>query len=385
MKRLLWLLVFSGCCSVGHAGSVIIATTYHNDSGRLVEEKGTAVCFYTDDRGSLLLTCKHVVTSNPRSVWVRCRNDWYRCAEPILHPTEDIAVIETGIRLSPTPLSDGVAVGSNVVVEGAGPSLNHTDEALRFQGRATPDGIVNDDGLAVIGGDSGGPVYVQTSTGAVAVGGIVYGYPGQRVRARRADHRGSDAVTLYTPTSAFYSWIETQYCQNGTCPIQIRPQVIQPLGPLGFPRGNPRVIGIAEPVPQRYEPVQSEPLRPTPDPISITGPRGAAGPMGPAGPAGRDGRSVQPSDVEATVNAWLDANIDQIRGPQGEPGTPGPAGRDGIDADTSTLDARLTELEHRPFRIIISSEGKIVDDETYEPGQPVVLDLKRLRSVSGGK
>jgi hypothetical protein len=39
-------------------------------------------------------------------------------------------------------------------------------------------------------------------------------------------------------------------------------------------------------------------------------------------------------------------------------------------------------LEQRPFRIILSSDGKIVDDETYPAGSPVVLDLKRLRSGS---
>ena len=214
---------------------------------------------------------------------------------------------------------------------------------------------------------------MTTASGTRAVGGIAYGYPGSHVCSRRTDHRGYKSVTLYTPVSAFIGWIETQYCPNGQCPIQIRPQVIYPVGPLGFQRGPARIINIAEPVPQQYVPVPASPIRPMPDPITITGPRGPAGPQGPPG------RSVQQAEVEATVNAWLDANRDALRGPQGEPG------RDGSTADTSGLESRLSELERRPFRIIISSEGKIVDDETYEPGQPVVLDLKRLRSGSDAK
>jgi hypothetical protein len=89
--------------------------------------------------------------------------------------------------------------------------------------------------------------------------------------------------------------------------------------------------------------------------------------------------SITQQQVEATVNAWLDSNIDLLRGPQGEPG------RDGASADNGEFEARLSTLEKRPFRMILSSEGKVIDDEIYPPGSPVVLDLKRLRSVSDAK
>jgi hypothetical protein len=74
--------------------------------------------------------------------------------------------------------------------------------------------------------------------------------------------------------------------------------------------------------------------------------------------------------VESVVNAWLDSNIDQLRQPP---------------VDLTSVESRLKVLEERKFRIILSSNGKVVDDETYEPGEPVVLDLKRLRSVSDAK
>ena len=379
------LMLIFGCCGIEcSAESVVIATTFVGPRGGLIEENGTAVCIYSNSRGSILVTCKHVVETNPRSVWVRHANDWHQCGEIRLHPTEDIAILETAIELNATPLSDGIADGSDVLVEGAGPALAKTDEAAAFRGRVTSEGIISDDGLAVIPGDSGCPVYVRTASGSRAVGGIAYGYLGSHKCSRRTDHSGSDSITLYTPVSAFYPWIQTQYCQNGKCPIQIRPQVIYPVGPLGFQRGPSRVIGIAEPVPQQYVPVQPE-LRPVPDPISSGGIPGPRGPQGAPGRDGEPGRSVQQIEVEATVNAWLDSNIDRIRGPQGPQGPQGEPGRDGSSTDVSGLESRLTTIEKRKFRMVISSDGKIIDDESFNPGEPVVLDLKRLRSVSGGR
>ena len=383
MKRLLWLLLFAGCCgNECFAESVIVAVTHRDaSSGKIVEEKGTAVAIYSNERGSILLTCKHVVQAAPESVWIKSDGDWHQCHSVQFHPTEDVAVMETTTRLKATPLTDAVPDGSEVVVDGAGPALHGTNEEWYFRGVALSDGIHNTSGLAVIHGDSGGPVYVRTAAGRYSVGGIAYGCRGHVPGKRRSDHRGHDAITLYTPCSAFLPWIETQYCPQGNCPIQIRRQVIQPLGPLGFPRGPARVIGIAEPVPQQYVPApsqqQPEPgVRPMPDPISVTGPRGPAGPQG---PRGEPGLSVTQEQVEAVVNAWLDSNVDRLRGPAGPPG------RDGAAVDSAGLESRVTTLERRPFRIILASEGRVIDDETYEAGAPVVLDLKRLRSVSDGR
>ena len=139
-----------------------------------------------------------------------------------------------------------------------------------------------------------------------------------------------------------------------------------------MPAGPPQRVQVAEPVPRVFVP-EDQPTRPVPDQISVQGP------PGPQGPPGRDGRSVTQAEVESIVNAWLDANRDQLRGPAGPQGPPGPSGG---SVSTAALETRLTSLEQRPFRIILSSDGKIVDDETYKPGEPVVLDLKRLRSVS---
>lgn len=351
------------------ADSVVLAVTWRAADGRMVTENGTAVPIMSNDRGSVLLTCRHVVESAPESVWVSYGGDWHLCRNVRRHPTEDIATLETGVPMKAASLADDLPDGSEVIVDGAGPALNHVEEGWYFTGQVHGESVVNDAGLAVIHGDSGGPVYVKAASGKHVVGGIVYAYRGGEYECRRrSDHIGHGSVTLFVPCRKFVSWIQTQYsnCPGGKCPIQIRPQVVQPIGPLGFPRGPARVIGVAEPVPQQYQPV------PTPDRISVTGPPGSRGPEGPPG------RSVQKEDVEATVDAWLEANINRIRGPAG------PAGLAGEAADNTELESRLSNIERRPFRIIIASDGKVIRDETYEPGEPVVLDLKRLRSVSGG-
>lgn len=359
------------CSAICSAESVIVATTYVDSSGVKVTENGTAVAIHSNERGTILLTCKHVVEHAPESVWISYDGgDWVQCSHVLQHPSEDIATMECQIRVPSRPMINNATIGAEVVVDGAGPKLHGSGEPWYFKGLATEDGIVSEEGLAVIRGDSGGPVYCRSSSGVYSVAGIAHSCLGNVPGLRRADHRGR-AITLYTPCSAFYPWIQTQYCPQGNCPIQIRPQLIQPVGPLGFPRGPARVIRIAEPISQRYEPVPPA-IRPTPDPISTAGPRG---PAGPPGPPGHDGRSVQQAEVESVVNSWLDSNIERIRGPQGDPG------KDGSAADVSGLESRLTTIEKRKFRMVISSGGQIVDDEEFMPGEPVVLDLRRIRNM----
>jgi len=377
MRRLLFLFLLSGCCATTLAETVTVAVTRIDARGKKETAKATAVCIYSNERGSVLVTCRHVVQSRTGeilSVWVRHANDWHECTQVRVHPDAevDVAAMECTVRLKPETLTNDAEVGARVVVDGAGPDLHKTNEDWFFFGTKTPKGIIGEQGDAVIEGDSGGPARVRLTSGQYAVCGIVYGYPTTSPKGltRRAQHRQHSTTTLYTPVAAWYPWFQTQYCVDGQCPIQIRPVVVQPRGLLGVPYGRPRVIGIAEPVPQQYVPVPPPRLQPVPDPISITGP---------PGPPGEPGQSVTPQQVEATVNAWLDSNADRLVGP------PGPPGRDGSAANNAALESRLTTLERRPFRMILASEGKIIDDETYAAGQPVVLDLKRLRSVSGAK
>jgi len=211
--------------------------------------------------------------------------------------------------------------------------------------------------------------------GEDVVVGVISGYdtPYQQT-TYRSDYAEQRLKTRYTGVVKIRECLQQCYqsCPPGGCRIWIRNEYRQPIGFLGMPAGPPQRVQVAEPVPRVFVP-EDQPQRPIPGQISVQGP------PGPQGPPGRDGRSVTQAEVEAVVNAWLDANRDQLRGPAGPQGPPGPSGG---SASTAALETRLTSLEQRPFRIILSSDGKVIDDETYKPGEPVVLDLKRLRSVS---
>jgi hypothetical protein len=69
-------------------------------------------------------------------------------------------------------------------------------------------------------------------------------------------------------------------------------------------------------------------------------------------------------------------------GPAGPPGESGPAGRDGRDGKDAIVDeASIMRLlmQHLPGQRVVLVEGsKILDDETYKPGEPIVLDRSVL-------
>lgn len=69
------------------------------------------------------------------------------------------------------------------------------------------------------------------------------------------------------------------------------------------------------------------------------------------------------SIVRDEVRRWLDANASALKGKDG---------RDGKDGISSV----------QPLRVILSRDGKIIDDETLQPGDPLILDVRQL---GGGK
>lgn len=385
-RAIISFLFLVGCECSCNAESVVISATSFNNGSR-VEAKGTAVSIYSNDRGSVLITCKHVV-KDAKVVWVAFDGDWHECSNVRLHPSEDIASMECSKSIKATPLVEDVAIGASVIVDGAGAALNESGENWWFTGSIVAEGrVANEKGLAVIQGDSGGPVLCKMEDGVYGAVGIAKSYPNNEGLTKRADHR---AVSIYTPCKRFAPWLVQQYCPNGRCPIQVRPQVVQPYGPLGFPRGPSRVIGVVEPVPQQYVPVQpqqyTEPqpiVQPPvqPQPQVMQGPAGPRGEQGPVGPRGEPGMDVDRDHVEAIVNAWLDSNIEQLRGPAG------PAGPAGDSANVATLEKRISDIERKKFRILITNGSKVVDDESYDlatmQDKPVILDLNRLRNVSG--
>ena len=329
---------------------------------------GTAVCVgHTPEGASVLLTAKHNFRG-ARGGEIFHDGRWIVAEQINQHPSEDVLSFEVAANVPALELAESEQIGQPVEIRGYGPEY-HGRKASAFWGVMETGYVAGGNGLHPIPGDSGGPVLQSEK-----VVGIVKGYFETAYRSDRAQERLS---TSYAGLTSIRECLQQCYqpCPPGGCKIWIHDEYRQRIGPLGFPRGPVQRVQVAQPAPRVYVPE---------DQAQASGPRTIAtqGPPGPQGPPGRDGRSITREEVENIVNAWLDANRESLVGP---PGPQGPPGASGTAANVTHLESRLTFLEQRPFRIILSSDGQIVDDETYRPGEPVVLDLKRLRSVSGGK
>lgn len=334
------------------------------------EGRGTAFCIgETPEGNGVYLTAKHNLR-DAEQVRIKVFGKWYQATAFNLHPTEDVASFEAPVIVQALNVGSEEPSGERVRISGFGPEY-FGRTACSFFGVIDDGSVLGEKGLHPIPGDSGAPVVIGEDT----VVGVISGYdtPYQRT-SFRSDYAEQRLRTRYTGVIRIRECLQQCYqpCPPGGCRIWIRQEYRQPIGFLGMPAGPVQRVNVAEPVPRVFVP-EDQAAKPVPDQISMQGPQG------PPGPPGKDGRSVTQEQVEAVVNAWLDANREQLRGPAGPQGPPGPAGS---SASTTALESRLTSLEQRPFRIILSADGKVIDDETYRPGEPVVLDLKRLRSVS---
>jgi len=357
------LMLLIGCCGRECSAQCVRLDVDGDQPG-----KATAFCIgETNDGQGVYLTAKHNLRGATR-IRIKVHGDWYTARQINQHPSEDVASFEAPVIVAAFQVGATEQPGEWVRISGFGPEY-HGRQPCSFFGVLESDGVSGERGLHPIPGDSGAPVVI----GENVVVGVISGYdtPYQHT-SFRSDYAEQRLKTRYTGVIKIRECLQQSYqsCPPSGCRIWIRNEYRQPIGFLGLPSGPVQRVPIAEPVPRVFVPEDQQPQRPVPDRISVQGP------PGPQGPPGKDGRSVTQAEVESIVNAWLDANRDQLRGPAGPPG---PAGS---SASTTALETRLTTLEQRPFRIILSSDGRIVDDETYPAGQPVVLDLKRLRSGS---
>lgn len=144
--------------------------------------------------------------------------------------------------------------------------------------------------------------------------------------------------------------------------------------------------GTCPPQSQGYYPPPDYYQTPTPDPV----------PNQPA-PAPQ----IDESAIADRVAEML-RNDPSLKGPPGIPGAPGRDGRDGKDGQDGspgislppiTTQAKFTERQveelrdeilssvtHPGQRVILvdGSTGSVIDDETYQAGEPIVLDFQRI-------
>lgn len=371
MRTLLISCLFVlGCCGSECSAQVVRLRV----EGSQTVGSGTAFCIGETTEGrSVLLTAKHNFRSG-QLARVYYYGSWHDVSNVNHHPIEDVTSFEANVKLPSLELAESEQVGALVQIPGFGPEYQGR-EASTFSGVMQTGYVAGERGLHPIPGDSGAPVIQQDK-----VVGVIFGYNKPVYHTtHRSDFAEHRLPTRYTGLPEIRECLQQCYpssqCGPNGCRIWIRNEYRQPIGLFGLPAGPPQRVQVAEPVPRTYVPEdQSQPAQPVyQQPQAST----VRGPAGPQGPPGRDGRSITAEEVETIVNAWLDANRDSLVGPQG------PAGTAGTSADITHIEARVTTLEQRPFRIILSADGKVVDDETYSPGEPVVLDLKRFRSVSG--
>lgn len=105
------------------------------------------------------------------------------------------------------------------------------------------------------------------------------------------------------------------------------------------------------------------------------------------GADGQDGADGPQITVQQVAEYLVTHHADQLRGVQGPAGPGGPPGPAGpaTDVDLQELIARIVELETRKRRVLLVEDGNVLDDESYGPDEPIVLDLKRIVKQSGSK
>lgn len=297
-----------------------------------VEDKASAVCIGNSESGkSLLLTVKHAVDVPVPSIWISHESRLIRVTKLVRHKDEDLALMECDEILPGFQIGDETPIDSEVVVSGFGPEFAKTGDELTFTGKVEEAGILRGvSGEHAMPGDSGGAVICSTSEGRALVG-IITDHEGSSPAKSRRAYAKTRARTGFVSAEKIYAFVQTQYggCANGMCPIRVRPTIRQPMIGIGIPFGPPKIVHEATPVPRQdpvYVPQQQ------PEPQVVQGPAGPAGPAGRdgvPGPRGEPGMSITQEQVEATVNAWLDSNREQLRGPSGPSGPPGPAGPEG--------------------------------------------------------
>jgi hypothetical protein len=402
-RRKVWLflicLTFPAVCSAQ-------VVQLHTSTG-----KGSAVCVgTTEDSGQLFVTVRHNFEDGPDGR-VKFKGNWYAIENLELADDTDLACFTSSARTKPLPLFEGsLNQGAAVDVPGFGPLFNgRSDSMLVRHGRVEDLELVVNEDSQVIPGDSGCPVVYEDRTV-----GIV-----------RAFFNDSPRQTQIIPAVKVHKFLTKCQWQCGPNGCYIRQRVRQPIAGLVIPIGPPQVETQIIPAPPQSRPAP----RPIPDENFesqkvVQGPRGERGPAGergekgergPAGRDGADGSGPDPKQVEEIVVAWLEANRSQLKGDPGRDGERGLIGvpsepelqavidtwvarnddrirgliveivreqlkSEGKAFDSTAIEKRLAAIEKKPLTVVITEDGKIKDEETYLPGEPVVFDLARLRA-----
>ena len=280
-----------------------------------------ATCFPVGaikEGGTLLVGAAHTLEGADRAQ-VQIGGTWHAVRRIWTADTADLAAIEIDAETEAALPFGESSVGLTVELLGYGSEYNGGKaEALR--GRLIePDTMVGKDGWHAIHGDSGGPA-VDLAGRVVGVCSEVHWIKSKT--GSRSDYAAQNAETKLVPVEDVKAFLAQYYQQQ--------------CGPDGCTIWMGGGVQSVRPRPVISRPVPVQPVVPTINTESI---------------------------VRDEVRKWLDANATALRGKDGRDG------KDGV----STV---------QPLRVILSRDGKIIDDETLQPGDPLILDVRQL---GGGK
>lgn len=337
MRSLAWLLL-----------TLAIASTCNADALRIrvytAEGMQQGTCFTigrTDSGAAVIITAAHVL-EDARTIQIAFRGRWCNVTEYAADPSVDLAVMQSADIQTDNDLDLRDANGDQPAqIWGYGPEY-HGRKAVGFSGRIRGSRFFGDGGLHAITGDSGAPVVVDEA--AVGVVSSI------RWRAAtRSDYSTRDASTEIVPAATVRMFVAQYYsggqCGPNGCPIYVRPQIQQPRILGIIPAGPPQVVGVTPPIDR----IQLLPRQPQPPPQSQ--------PQNSATPSPADAQ-IPTDAIRRALEQMAKEQPELFRGPQGPPG------------------------QQKPLRVILARDGKKIDEETIEPGQPLILNVG---TFGGGK
>jgi hypothetical protein len=363
-----------------YLGDVYFATAYH-------VPRGTSGRGYVMFRDGERINCEVIDTDK---TW-----DLALCKLEREHPNL------SGVEVA----SDNPSIGETLYSVGFGRGFRIFGGALRRWaqpgGQRHSDWVEHDSGA--ISGDSGGPIFNE----AGKLVGCLWG--------------SSGATTMGTGTGRFRLFIKplfprlaqwranrigrqiagigVQCPPGGQCPPGYGAGYSPPASSGGAgvsPGGTPTPV---EPQPQA--PTQPPPQATVPgidyDALAAAlvpkiaeddrfrGPQGPPGPAGPRGPPGEDGADgadgeVSEAHLQAITKTLLAAirEDERFRGAKGERGPRGEPG-DIAEIDIDKLAANvLGKIPDTRVMLVDGGSGQVLDDESYAPGEPIVLDFQNI-------
>lgn len=320
--RLLLTLILT-CTSIATADDLVAyRLRAYGTNNRGESTVAMSTCFpvgQLDGGGTLLVGAAHTVAQSDRAQ-VSIAGRWYPVRRVTASSTQDLVALEIDQTVEQELALGESQAGLSVNLLGYGSEYNG-GKAETLPGRmVTAAQMVGLRGHHAIHGDSGGPV-CDLSGRVVGVCSEVQWMP----TASRSDYAGQDAKTNLVPVSEVKRFLAQYYqqsCGPSGCTIWMGGglQGYRPAPAYAAPRPNPVV----------------QPQKPVIDSESI---------------------------LRDEVRKWLAANAAALKGKDG---------RDGVDGSTTIA----------PLRVQLRRAGKVIDEESYGPGETLVLDVETL---TGGK